>query len=119
MVFPDSLGIIFSAVEIWEVILRDTNNGLDSKENVRDESENSVRRNEVCSTVVNFVVFDHDKSGQECEDGGAVQDCMDVRASALLLWGMRGWQDEEGVGGVEDARSSVELWGLSASLTWS
>lgn len=43
--------------------------------------------------VGDFVVFDDDEAGEEGEDGGAVEDGVDVCAGAFLGGGVGGLED--------------------------
>lgn len=58
--------------------------------------------------VADFVVFDDDEAGEEGEDGGAVEDGVDVCAGAFLRRGVGGLEDKDGLGCEEDAGAVEE-----------
>lgn len=55
------------------------------------------------SATRDFIVLYDNEAGEEGEDGGHVQDGVDVRALVFLFWGVRWLEDEDGLGGEEDA----------------
>ena len=64
VIFIDGLGIIHTSIDAWGIILRDSHNSLNGKENVCDQSKDAVRRGEVGAAVGKFVVLDYDESGK-------------------------------------------------------
>ena len=72
MVLVHRLCIIHVPEHARDIVLRDTDQGLEDEKDVGDEAEDGVRGAEVGATVGNFVVFDYDEAGEEGEDAGAV-----------------------------------------------
>ena len=104
MVLVDRLGVIHATIEAREVVLRYTYQCLQHEKNIRNQPQNRVRRDEMpVSAIGDFVVLDDDEAGEEGEDGGDVQDGVDVCALMFLLGGMRRLEDEDGLGSKEDA----------------
>lgn len=60
-------------------------------------------RFEMLPAVADFVVFDDDEASEERKDGGGVEDCVDVCPVALLRGGVRGLEDQDCLGGQEEA----------------
>lgn len=114
MVLVDALGIFRATEETGSVILSDTHNGLEEEEDVGDETQDGVRGFEVCAVVGDLVVFDDDEGGDESENGGQIEHGMDVGALLLLLGGVGGLEEEDGLGGEEDAGRVEELRTYSA-----
>ena len=54
------------------------------------------------TSVGDFVVFDDDESGEEGEGGGGVEDGVDVCSEVFLRGGVRGLEEEDGLGGEEE-----------------
>ena len=70
----------------------------------------------MCSVVVEFIVFDHDEAGDGGEEGDVVECRVGVGALFLLLGGVCGLEDEDGLdeeeegGGVEKLERIVSWW---------
>lgn len=112
MVFPDGLRIVNPAVQVREVVLRDTDNGLDSEDDVGDQPEDGVGGLEMRASVADLVVLDYDQAGKEGQDRSAIKDGVNVGASTFLLRCVGRLEDEdclssqENAGGVEELRGS-------------
>ena len=65
MVFVDGLCVIDTSIYSRGVILRDSHNSLNGKEDIRDKSKDAVRGCEVGAGVGKFVVLDDNESGKE------------------------------------------------------
>lgn len=65
MVFVDGLCIIHTSIDAGGVILRYSHNSLNSEEDIRDESKDSMGGGEVGAGVREFVVLDYYESGKE------------------------------------------------------
>ena len=88
-------------------VLRDTDNGLQGRQDVCDQAKDGVRRLEVRSVVADLVVFDHDQAGESGEQGDVVEG--GVRVGALfLLGGCVGWLDDEDALDEEEEGGGVE-----------
>lgn len=114
MVLVDALGFFRATEEPGSVVLSDADNGLEEEEDVGDETKDGVRGLEVCAAVSDLVVFDDNEGGNESEDGGQIEDSMDVGALLFLLGGVGGLEEEDGLGSEEDAGRVEELWTYSA-----
>lgn len=64
------------------------------------------------AVVIEFVVLDDDEPGEEGEERGAVEEGVDECALFLLGGGVGGLEDEDGLGGQEDAGGVEELCGM-------
>lgn len=64
---------------------------------------------EVRAGVGDLIVFDDDEGGNEGKNGGQVQDAVDVGALLFLFGGVGGLEEEDGLGGQEDAGGIEEL----------
>lgn len=118
MVLVDTLCVVDAAEHVGGVILRDSHDGLQEEEDVGDETQDCVGRFEVGAAVGDFVVFDYDQGSEEGEDGGYVEGGVDVGALFLLLGGVGWLEEEDGLGGEEDAGRVEELLGwFSLALT--
>lgn len=60
-------------------------------------------RLEVSAVVTGFVVIDDNESGEESEKGCSVQNSVDVGAELLLVGGVGGLDDQDGLRAQEDA----------------
>ena len=109
MILPHRLRVLHAPVHGREVVLRDAHDGLDEEDDVGDEAKDGVRGLEVRAGVGDLVVFDDDEAGEEGEDGGAVQEGVDGGALAFLGRGVGWLEDEDGLGGEEDAGRVEEL----------
>ena len=109
MVFIQRLGIVHTPVESRGVILRNPDNSLNAKEDVRDEAENGVGRNEMIPRVGDFVVLDDDQTSNEGQDARDINGGVDVGAPFLLLGGVGWLEDEDGLGDEEDAGGVQKL----------
>ena len=85
MILPNRLGVVNTAIHGREEILRDAHYRLDGEHDVGDEPEDGVRRLEVTMRGLDFVVFDDDQPGEEGEDGGAVENSVNICALAFLF----------------------------------
>lgn len=111
VVLVDFLGVVDATEQGRDVVLGDSDDGLEEEEDVGDEAKDGVRGLEVVAAVGDFVVFDHDEGGDEGEDRGQVEDGVEVGALFLLLGRVGRLQEEDGLGGEEDAGGIEELRG--------
>ena len=109
VVFVNGLGIVHAPVDAGGVVLRYAHDGLDGKEDVGDEAEDAVGGGEVGGAVGEFVIFDDYECGEEGEDGGAVDDGVDVGAQVFLFRGVRWLEHEDGLGDQEQAGGVEQL----------
>ena len=65
VIFVDGLCIIHTSIDAWGVILRYSHNGLNSEEDVCDESKDAVRGGEVGAGVGEFIVLDYYETSKE------------------------------------------------------
>ena len=54
--------------------------------------------------VCELVILNDDEGSKESEDGGPIENCVDVSTCTFLLRRVGGLEDEDGLGGQEDAR---------------
>lgn len=90
-------------------VLGDSNHSLQCCEDVRDQAEDGVRRNEVCAVVADLVVLDHDQSSDGCEKRNIVESCVRVCAFLLLLCSVRGLDNEDALDEQEEGGGVEEL----------
>ncbi len=109
VVLVDRLGVVHASEHAGQVVLRDADEGLQEEEDVGDEAEDGVRGLEVQAVVVDLVILDDDEAGEEGEDGGEVEDGVDVGALLLLLGGVGRLQEEDGLRGEEYPGGIEEL----------
>ena len=109
MILPDRLGVVDASVHRWEVVLRDPHYRLNGEHDVGDEPQDGVWGLKVGMVGLDFVVFDDDQPREEGEDGGSVEDGVDICALTFLYRGVCGLEDEKGLRGQEDAGGVEEL----------
>lgn len=109
MILVDALGLLRAPEYTGCVILGDADDGLNEEENVSDETEDGVRGYEVRAGVGDLIVFNDDEGGNEGQNGGQIQDAVDVGTLLFLLGGMCGLEEEDGLGGQEDAGGIEKL----------
>ena len=89
--------------------MSDANHSLQSREDVRDQAEDSVRRHEVRAVVADLVVLDHDQSSDGCEERDIVESCMRVCTFLLLLRGVCRLNHEDALNEQEESGGVEEL----------
>ena len=65
VVFVYGLCIIHTSIDAWGIILRYSDNSLNSEEDVCNESKDAMRRGEVGAGVSEFIVLDDYETGKE------------------------------------------------------
>jgi hypothetical protein len=114
MVLINGLGVVDATEHGRDIILCNTNQGLDDQQSVGDEAENGVRGRKVGAVVIEFVVFNNDETRNEGEEGGAIQSRVDVGPELLLVSGVGGLKDQNGLRAEEETGGVEELgWGLT------
>lgn len=93
MILVHTLRPIHTAIQPGSIILRQADQGLQRKQDVRDEAEDGVRGFEMGTVVADFVVFDYDEGGEEGEGGEGVEGAVDAGADGFLARGVRGLED--------------------------
>ena len=99
VVLVNGFGIIHTSIDARGIVLRYSHDSLDSEEDVCDEPKDAVRGGEMGGSMGKFVVFDDYEGGEEGQNRGAIDDGVYVGADSFLLRGMRGLEDEDGLGG--------------------
>ena len=66
MIFVYALCVVHAAIYPRCEVLRKADQGLAKEEDIRDHAEYSMWRLEVCSVMVELIVFDYNKTGYEC-----------------------------------------------------
>ena len=97
MILVNGFGVVNAAVQGRKVKLGEANQGLDQYQNVGGEADDCVRRLEVGTIVVGFVVKDDYKGGEESEKGSPVESGVDVSAESLLMGSVRRLYDQDGL----------------------
>ena len=103
MIFPDRLCIINASVYLWSIVLCNPDHSLDYEKAVCDETEDCVRGDEMGAAVRNLVVFDNDETGNEGENGGTIEDGVDIRAVSFLFGRVSRLKYEDCLGREKDA----------------
>lgn len=98
VVLPHGLGILLAPVQRRGVILREADDGLQEQKDVGYEAEDGVRRLEVLVAGALLVDLDDDEAGEQGGDAEEVEDEVPGRAVAFLGRGVRGLEDEDGLG---------------------
>ncbi len=109
MILVDALSLVRAPEYTGCIVLGDADDRLDEEENVCDETEDGVRGFEVRARVGDLVVFDDDEGGNEGQNGGQVQDAVDVGTLLFLFGGVCGLEEEDGLSGQEDAGGIEKL----------
>lgn len=110
MVFVDRLRVVDAPEHRFrQVELREADEGLGDDDTVGDDAEVGVHGLPVVGGVETLVVFDDDEAGDEGEDAGQVQGEVDVGSLDLLVGGVGGLKDEDGLREEEDAGGVDEL----------
>ena len=108
MILVERLCIVYTSVQSRHEELRHPDECLQPDQDVGDESEDGMRRDEVCSVVRELVVLDDYQSGNRCEERKVVECRVCVGSILLLLGSMCGLHDEDALdeeergGGVEE-----------------
>lgn len=97
VVLPYSLCIFNPTVQAWRVVLCNADGRLDDEQYICYQAKYGMRGFEVVP-VVEFVVHNHDESGDEGEESCAVENGVDACALFLLLWSMCGLENEDSLG---------------------
>lgn len=95
--------------ERGEEELRAADGGLQHDDDVRDEAQDGVGRLETGLRMRGLVELDDDEGGEEGQVGQGDQAKVGEGAAFLLDGRARGLQDEDGLGGEEDAGRVEEL----------
>lgn len=109
MILVKLLGVVHTAVELRDKVLRDTDHRLQRCEDVCEQAQDGMRRLEVCSIVADLVVLDHDQSGDGCQECDIVESRVCVCAFLLLFCGVRGLDDEDALNEEEEGGRVEEL----------
>lgn len=84
MILPYLLRIVNAAIQRRDEVLRESHQRLQKQENVGQETEDGVRRFEVCAAVADLVDFDYHEAGYEGGEADVVEDEVGDCAFALL-----------------------------------
>lgn len=103
------LGVVDTAVELRDKVLRDTDHRLEGREDVCEQAKDGMRRFKVCSIVADLVVLDHDQSGDGCQECDIVESRVCVCAFLLLLSGVSGLDNENTLNEEEEGGGIEEL----------
>ena len=109
MILVDALGLLRAPEYTGCIVLGDADDGLKEEENVSDETQDGVRGYEVRAGVGDLIVFDDDEGGNEGQNGGQIQDAVDVGTLLFLFGRVCGLEEEDGLGGEEDAGGIEKL----------
>lgn len=109
MILPDRLSVVDASIHCWEIVLRNPHCRLNCEHDVGGEAQDGVWRLKVGMVGLDFIVFDDNQPREECEHGSSVEDGVDVCTLAFLYWGVCGLENEDGLGGQEDAGRVEEL----------
>ena len=101
MVLVESFCFAGPTQEVLSVKLQNPHNRLGSEEDVCDEAENAMYRDEVCSRVL--VVLNDDQGGEKGENSSDVYGSVYISTLLLLLRCMGRLQEEDGFYNKEDA----------------
>lgn len=98
-----ALRILHASVEARDIVLREPDNGLEVYENIKYESEPSVRRLEVLMPRAGLVYLDdYETSGKRCGAEDMEEEVCES-AGAFLFGRVRGLEDEGCLNGEEEA----------------
>lgn len=109
VVFIDGLGVVDAAEHGREIKLGEANEGLDEEEDVGGETDNGVRGFKVGAVVTGFIVVDDNEAAEEREEGSPIENSVDVGAELLLLRGVGGLDDQNGLRAEEDPGGVEQL----------
>lgn len=85
MIFPDSQGVVPTAVESWGCPHCETNKVLQGENNQGGDSEVCVNRMKMFAMALEFVILNEGGASDEKQEGEQVEDAVDALANALLL----------------------------------
>jgi hypothetical protein len=94
MVFPDGLGLGLAAIETGCEVLRRANECLQTDQHIENDAEVVVHGDEVGPAVRDFVGFNHNQPGEQCQHRYAVQRPVQFRAMLLLSSRLGRLQDQ-------------------------
>lgn len=114
MVLPHLLRVLDATVHRGSVILREAHQRLGEDEYVEGKPEDGVRRRKVLVARARLVDLDDDEAGEEGGDAEKVGEEVEGCAGAFLGGRVRGLEDEDGLGGEEEAGGVEELGVLTA-----
>lgn len=109
MILVKALSIIHTPIDPRSEVLRESDKSLQRNQDICYETQNGMRRFEVCAVVVELVVFDDDKASDGCENSDIVEGCVRVGALFLLLGSVRGLEDEDALDEEEEGGGIKEL----------
>ena len=123
MVLVHALGVIYTAIQLRHIVLREANNSLNVYENVKNKAKTCVRGFEVCMAWSSFVHLDDDKAGCKRRRAHDVEKEVGKGAGALLFRGVRGLKDECCLDGEEEAGLVGYQWygcreGVTRVVLW-
>jgi hypothetical protein len=106
VVLVNLLCIVHATVDLRHVVLRESHEGLDVHEDVKEEAEACVRGFKVLVARPGFVHFNDDEAGSQGRGAQNVEEEVGEGAGALLGGSMSGLEDEGGLDREEE--SSLE-----------
>jgi hypothetical protein len=112
VVLVNRLGIVYAAVDLWHIVLREAYERLDVYKNVKCESETCMRRLKVFVAWPGFVHFDDDEAGSQGRGAQDMEEEMRNCSCALLLRGVGWLQDKGSLDGEEEASGVEKLDGM-------
>ena len=127
MILPHRLRLTNTAVQVRCIVLRDPHYGLYNEETVGDEAEDGMDRDKMLTSVCDFIILDNHETCNQGGEAAKVKDGMSVGALGLLLWGVGGLENEDGLcyqkntGRIEELRrGSVHaiVWDRRKGLYW-
>lgn len=98
MIFVHRLCLLHPAVKAGGEVLREPDEGLDEQQPISHHPKPSMRGGEVRGGVAELIHFYHHERCDECTDCRDVEAEVGERAGVLLRGGVRGLEEEDGLG---------------------
>lgn len=109
VVFVKRLRVIHAAIKLRHIILRETNQSLDSKQDVCNQAQDRMRRLEMRAIMRELVIFDDDEASDQSVETEVIEQEMCGCTFTLLLGGMCWLQNNDRLGDGEQT-GGVEEW---------